>query len=97
MIAMEYGALPLVRKTGGLADTVHDLDDHAVPEEKRNGFVFEGADTGDLERCMTRAFDKFKHQRDFWRATQEKVMTEDNTWQKAGQEYVRLYRAMQMT
>ena len=97
MIAMEYGALPLVRKTGGLADTVHDLDDHAVPEEKRNGFVFEGADTGDLERCMTRAFDKFKHQRDFWRATQEKVMTEDNTWEKAGQEYVRLYRAMQMS
>ena len=97
MIAMEYGALPLVRKTGGLADTVHDLDDYAVPEEKRNGFVFEGADTGDLERCMTRAFDKFKHQRDFWRATQEKVMTEDNTWDTAGQEYVRLYRAMQMT
>ena len=46
---------------------------------------------------MTRAFDKFKHQRDFWRATQEKVMTEDNTWDTAGQEYVRLYRAMQMT
>ena len=96
MIAMEYGALPVVRKTGGLADTVFDLDDHGVPEEKRNGFVFEGADHGSLEQCLNRGFDKFKHQRAFWRETQEKVMGENNTWAKAGREYERIYAAMQM-
>ena len=41
-------------------------------------------------------FDKFKHQRAFWRETQEKVMGENNTWAKAGQEYERIYAAMQM-
>ena len=96
MIAMEYGALPVVRKTGGLADTVFDLDDFGVPEEKRNGFVFEGADHGSLEACLNRGFDKFKHQRAFWRETQEKVMGENNTWAKAGREYERIYAAMQM-
>jgi glycogen synthase len=37
-----------VRKTGGLADTVFDVDDASVAEEKKNGFAFEGADHASL-------------------------------------------------
>jgi starch synthase len=95
MIAMEYGALPIVRKTGGLADTVFDLDDGAKPYDERNGFVFEGADNHAIQECMNRAFDLFKHRRQDLRLIQERVMKTDNTWEKAGKEYVRLYRAMQ--
>lgn len=95
MIAMEYGALPIVRKTGGLADTVFDLDDGSKPYDDRNGFVFEGADNGALSQCMNRAFDSFKHRQQDFRQCQERVMQTDNTWEKAGQEYVRLYKAMQ--
>jgi len=44
---------------------------------------------------MNRAFDLFKHRNHDLRQIQEKVMRTDNTWEKAGKEYVRLYRAMQ--
>ena len=44
---------------------------------------------------MNSAFDLFKHRRADLRTIQERVMRTDNTWEKAGKEYVRLYRAMQ--
>ncbi|KAF3776322.1 Pentatricopeptide repeat-containing protein [Nymphaea thermarum] len=47
--------IPIVRKTGGLADTVFDLDDQ-LNTEKANGFVFEGIDEGSLNRALERAF-----------------------------------------
>ncbi|CAI5500877.1 unnamed protein product, partial [Closterium sp. Naga37s-1] len=44
LIAMRYGAIPLVRRTGGLADSVFDVDDDSVPMDSRNGFCFTKAD-----------------------------------------------------
>ena len=40
MYSMRYGTVPVVRKTGGLADTVFDVDQKHIPVEKRNGFTF---------------------------------------------------------
>ena len=40
MYSMRYGTVPVVRKTGGLADTVFDMDQKHIPAEKRNGFTF---------------------------------------------------------
>ncbi|KAK3008774.1 hypothetical protein RJ639_015224, partial [Escallonia herrerae] len=62
MIGMRYGAVPLVRKTGGLADTVFDMDDHSQPE-KANGFVFEGIDEGSLNSALDRAFSYYGESR----------------------------------
>lgn len=41
LIALRYGTIPVVNATGGLADTVHDVANTAVPESDRNGFVFQ--------------------------------------------------------
>lgn len=53
-----YGALPVVRATGGLADTVFDVDSPAPPPEGQhpNGFTFAGADEASEDSALERAF-----------------------------------------
>jgi starch synthase len=94
MIAMCYGALPIVRKTGGLADTVHDVDDPSMSDSKKNGFVFEGADNGALEGALDRALRYYHERKPWWQGMQEQVMDIDNSWERAGEEYVQLYRSI---
>ena len=94
MIAMCYGALPIVRKTGGLADTVHDVDDPSLSDSKKNGFVFEGADNGALEGALDRALRYYHERKPWWQGMQEQVMDIDNSWERAGEEYVQLYRSI---
>mmetsp|Transcript_25344 Transcript_25344/g.63457 ORF Transcript_25344/g.63457 Transcript_25344/m.63457 type:complete len:704 (-) Transcript_25344:737-2848(-) len=95
MIAMCYGALPVVRKTGGLADTVFDVDDAGVAEHLKNGFVFEGADYASMDRALDRGFEYYGAKKEWWASMQEKVMEVDNSWERAGQEYIRIYNVMQ--
>ena len=92
MIAMCYGALPIVRKTGGLADTVHDVDDPSMSDSKKNGFVFEGADNNSLDGALDRAMRYYHERKPWWKGMQEQVMDIDNSWERAGEEYVQLYR-----
>lgn len=88
MIAMRYGALPIVRRTGGLADTVFDVDgDTAVA----NGIVFDGADEGACNGAIDRAFDLFKNARDRWEEMSLRNMDSDMSWRKSADTYHKLY------
>ena len=69
MIGMRYGAVPVVRRTGGLADTVFDVDAEAAGGGKRaNGYVFDGADASDLHGALDRALALYKGDRPAWAA-----------------------------
>ncbi|PIN02883.1 Starch synthase [Handroanthus impetiginosus] len=95
MIGMRYGAVPLVRKTGGLADTVFDMDDPLQPE-KANGFVFEGIDEGSFNWALDRAFAYYREKPDEWSAIVKKVMQMDNSWNNTARKYIDVYNSVRV-
>ncbi|KAL0308345.1 UNVERIFIED_CONTAM: putative starch synthase 4, chloroplastic/amyloplastic [Sesamum radiatum] len=95
MIGMRYGAVPVVRKTGGLADTVFDMDDHSQPE-LANGFVFEGIDEGSLNGALGRAFSYYRQKPDKWRSIVKKVMQIDNSWNNTAGKYIEVYNSVRV-
>jgi starch synthase len=82
MISMRYGTIPIVRRTGGLADTVH---------EGRTGFLFVDPWAGALVDAARRARDAFRDPTT-WRQLVRNAMGEDFSWQASAKEYVSLYR-----
>jgi starch synthase len=88
MEAMRYGTVPLVRKTGGLADSVSDYD----PANKTGtGFVFEKFDNRDFYGAMVRAIETYRYP-EFWRDIQKRAMKADFSWDKSAREYVELFK-----
>ncbi|KAI3443478.1 hypothetical protein Pfo_000143 [Paulownia fortunei] len=95
MIGMRYGAVPVVRKTGGLADTVFDMDDQLQPE-MANGFVFEGIDEGSLNWALDRAFSYYREKPNEWRGIVKKVMQMDNSWNNTAGKYIDVYNSVRV-
>ncbi|MEO1095855.1 MAG: glycogen synthase GlgA [Cyanobacteria bacterium J06638_28] len=87
MIAMRYGCIPIVRRTGGLVDTVthHDPMNHAG-----TGYCFDRYEPLDLYTCLVRAWEGFRY-KDAWQAMQKRAMSQNFSWDKSAVEYVRLY------
>jgi len=87
LIAMHYGSVPIVRATGGLADTVQDFDPRA---SQGNGFVFKAYDRWPLFAAIVRAVETFKH-REVWRQIQLRGMSADFSWDRSAAKYLDLY------
>ncbi|MCL5733461.1 MAG: glycogen synthase [Patescibacteria group bacterium] len=87
MEAMRYGALPLVRKTGGLADTVTDYE---PVKQKSTGFVFEPFDSYVFYGTVIRALETFKYPQ-VWERIQKRAMKEDFSWSSSAKEYLKLF------
>ncbi|MBJ7550790.1 glycogen synthase GlgA [Marinomonas ostreistagni] len=87
LYALKYGTLPIVRSTGGLADTVFEVGPHA------NGFVFENANSQDLKAAITRALTVYANLND-WRTRQIQAMSQDHSWEKATNAWVNLYQSV---
>jgi starch synthase len=92
MYALRYGSLPLVRRTGGLADTVTDCTLEDLADERATGFVFERFDAEDLQRALRRAFTLWQRPRQ-WRAVRKRGMRQRFGWGEAAQRYLALYDA----
>jgi starch synthase len=87
MIAMKYGTIPLVRKTGGLADTVENL---SLDGKKGTGFVFEDYRGEDLLFTVRRAVEAF-HQPKLWNELVQRAMKQDFSWDASARKYAELY------
>jgi starch synthase len=93
MYALAYGALPLVRATGGLADTVIDAGRPAAPNEGGTGFAFVGEGATVLAECIDRAMLWWQRPA-AWRGLQRRAMAVRFTWAAAAQHYLALYRSL---
>jgi starch synthase len=90
MYGLRYGTLPLVRRVGGLADTVVDADERALAADRATGFVFEHAQAGALEAALVRAMTLFRDP-PRWQAVMRRAMAQEFTWTGAAREYLALY------
>jgi starch synthase len=87
MLSLRYGSVPIVRRTGGLVDTVQ----HHVPAEKTGtGYCFDRYEPLDLFTCMVRAWEGFQY-KDYWQALQQRGMSQDFGWENSAIEYNRVY------
>ena len=91
MIALRYGAVPVVRAVGGLADTVFDRDYSNRPEHERNGYVFHQTDNAALELALDRAIGLWFGWRDEFRKLAVQGMGCDYSWNWPGQHYLNIY------
>ncbi len=87
LIALRYGAVPVVRKTGGLADTVRDYD-HLTASG--TGFIFEDYTPSALKNAAKRAACVFVDKKRLGRVVRE-AMREDFSWEKPADAYLGLY------
>ncbi len=87
MIAMRYGCVPIVRRTGGLADTVTGYAEGGLS----TGFVFEELTPEDCRKAVEQAL-KVYQDKETWATLQRRGMTTDFSWTASAQEYINLYR-----
>jgi starch synthase len=93
MMAMRYGALPLVRETGGLADTVVNYDNDEA--DRGTGFVFQWQKPSAIEGTLNWAINTYNERPNAWRRMQERGMSTDFSWTNSAEQYILIYqRAM---
>ncbi|KAL6282051.1 hypothetical protein ACE6H2_012980 [Prunus campanulata] len=94
---MRYGSIPVVRKTGGLYDTVFDVDHDKERADAQgvepNGFSFDGADAAGVDYALNRAISAWYDGRDWFNSLCKTVMEQDWSWNKPALDYVELYHA----
>lgn len=93
LYGLRYGTLPLVRRVGGLADTVVDCTDTNRKAGTATGFVFDELSASALGDAMLRAFELFKTPKN-WKIVQRQAMTLRFDWTAAGRQYCNLYQAL---
>ena len=91
MISMRYGTLPVVRETGGLADSVHAYNKYTG---EGDGFSFANFNADEMASCLLEACEVFWTQPDAWRQLQLQAMAVDFGWGIAANDYIDLYHQL---
>ena len=93
LCALRYGTLPVVARTGGLADTVVDLNHAALATGAGTGFQFTPGSAPSLSAALDRAMDLFAD-RAAWRAARRRAMRQPVGWGPSARAYAALYRSL---
>ena len=90
MYSQHYGTVPIVRKTGGLADTVIDDSSNSKYKTRNTGIIFEQDNSDDLLKAIIRGLELFKN-KEKWKQIQINAMRQDFSWKKSALQYIDLY------
>ena len=90
MYSLRYGTVPIVRETGGLADSVQQIDPVAATG---TGVLFRDYNEGGLEWALRRALDLYQN-KPLWQKIIANGMAQDFSWQRQGARYVELFRQL---
>ncbi len=91
MIALKYGTLPLVRRTGGLNDTVFKYDPLT---KKGNGFTFNNYDANEMKNVIISAYNLFCENKEDWNRLIYRAMKSDNSLVKSTHKYIEFYNGI---
>ena len=89
LYSLKYGTLPIVRRTGGLADSVRDPMDEG--ENRATGFVFDNPDSASFLGALDRALACWEQDRDLIRHMRIRAMREDFSWIESALSYIGVY------
>jgi starch synthase len=90
MIGMRYYTVPIVRTTGGLADTVHDIEDPSIAEDKKVGICFKEINVKSLDNALNKAFSLYQNKIHLMKILKNLSM-QDFSWKESAKKYLKIY------
>jgi starch synthase len=93
LYGLRYGTVPVVRRVGGLADTVVDADPEQLANDGATGFVFKLANAEALQLALQRALRAYASP-DVWQRVMRRGMAQSFSWEDSARQYLRLYQTL---
>ena len=93
LYSLKYGTVPIVRRTGGLKDTVEDVTENSLINNIATGFVFDNASEEELFKTINRAV-KYYNKPQLWKKIQLTGMKKDFSWKNSAKKYLELYKLL---
>jgi len=93
LYSLRYGTVPIVHRTGGLADTVVNATPERLAEGRATGFLFDHSNPDSLWHAARYAVRLYRDQPELWRALAQAGMGTDSSWERSAERYIELYRA----
>jgi starch synthase len=90
LISLKYGTVPIVRKTGGLRDTIEIYNKY---ENTGTGFGFENYDSGDMLFAINNALEVYEDKPN-WKKIVRRGMQADFSWVESAKKYIELYKKL---